>query len=153
MQGPGNVTPGIPITAQIDAGTFASVQSQCKQGVCYLCSQVTLEMIHDGASNTYMVGEKYLNPYAYFNGQDGADNESLYSGFNNDNHRSGYGWTPLQDRYGYANCDTFGSAHSGSFNMVFCDGSVHGIAYAINLTVHTNLSCINDGQAVNASQY
>jgi prepilin-type N-terminal cleavage/methylation domain-containing protein/prepilin-type processing-associated H-X9-DG protein len=47
----------------------------------------------------------------------------------------------------------FGSAHAGSFNMAFCDGSVHNISYEIDPTVHVLLSDRQDGQTVDATQY
>ena len=90
-EGPPTIAPGDAWTAQ---NLWLDLSGVC-QGICYLRSQVTLAMVHDGAGNTYMIGEKYLNPNAYFNGTDGADNESLYAGFDNDNHRSGNGWQPL----------------------------------------------------------
>jgi len=151
--GPAVIVPGVPWTDQINSSNLSQVQSECQQGVCYLCSQVSLAMVHDGASNTYMIGEKYLNPDSYFNGADGADNESLYAGFDNDNHRSGNGWQPYQDRAGLSISDTFGSAHVGSFGMVFCDGAVHAISYSIDLETHRRLSCINDGLPVDATTF
>ena len=45
-------------------------------GICYYRSQVAIRDITDGTSNTYLVGEKYLNPDSYFNGMDHADNET-----------------------------------------------------------------------------
>jgi len=149
-------TVGPPTIAAGDTWTIQNAWidlSGICQGICYLRSQVTLAMVHDGASNTYMLGEKYLNPDAYFNGTDPADNESLYAGFDNDNHRSGNGWQPFRDQPGYTNPDTFGSAHVTSFNMVFCDGSTHAISYGINLETHRRLSCINDGLPVDATTF
>src|SRR5262249_26791307 len=59
-------------------------------GVIYQRSMTKLKDITRGASNTYLVGEKYLNPTNYFTGQDPADNESMYSGFDNDNFRDSF---------------------------------------------------------------
>jgi len=39
---------------------------------------------------------------------------------------------PRQDQAGLNYLYNFGSAHSGSFNMVFCDGSVRSISYSIS---------------------
>ena len=41
-----------------------------------------------------MFGEKYLNPDYYYNGGDGADNETMYTGYDNDSHRTTF-YTPL----------------------------------------------------------
>jgi hypothetical protein len=43
--------------------------------------------ITHGTSNTFLIGEKYLNPDAYTTGLDFADNENLDAGFDNDNSR------------------------------------------------------------------
>ena len=85
-------------------------------GISYLRSRVKISDITDGTSNTYLLGEKYLSPDYYLNGMDGADNESMYCGYDNDNHRTTYydgthpDHQPMQDMPGYAgNCATFGS--------------------------------------------
>ena len=82
-------------------------------GIHYLRSEIKIADIADGTSNTYMVGEKYINPDWYFTGQDPADDQSLYSGFNNDNSRSTsptYNSPPRQDTSGYWNEGIWGSA-------------------------------------------
>ncbi len=53
-----------------------------------------MENVTDGASNTYMIGEKYLNPDAYYTGLDGADNESATVGYDNDTNRCGNAVAP-----------------------------------------------------------
>ena len=71
--------------------------------------------ITDGTSNTYMIGEKYLTPDNYYNGWDVADNESFYTGYDNDNCRTTYfdrstaDHTPMQDAPGYNDYNRFGS--------------------------------------------
>ncbi len=149
VQGPPTIAQGDAWTAQ---HAWPDLSGIC-QGICYLRSQVSIAMIHDGASNTYMLGEKYLNPQSYYGGTDPADNESLYCGYNNDTNRSGNGWQPLEDRSRLTNADTFGSAHAGSFNMIFCDGSLHAISYGIDADTHRRLSCINDGETVDPTKF
>ena len=106
-------------------------------GVCYLRSSLSLARIVDGTSKTYLIGEKYLNPDSYANGSDGADNESMYCGYNNDNHRTTHlNWAPMQDRAGLGDPFRFGSAHIAAFNIVFCDGSVRNIDYGIDPETH-----------------
>jgi prepilin-type N-terminal cleavage/methylation domain-containing protein/prepilin-type processing-associated H-X9-DG protein len=47
----------------------------------------------------------------------------------------------------------FGSAHAGGFNMAFCDGSIHSIAYEIDPGVHAMLSDRQDGHTLDPSAY
>ena len=72
-------------------------------GICYFHALVTLAMITDGLSNTYLLGEKYLDPHNYFNGQDLGDCTSAFSGYNLDLYRTTYVepmW-PMQDEPGW----------------------------------------------------
>ena len=118
-------------------------------GVSYQRSEVRFADITDGASNTYMVGEKYLSPDCYLTGGCPADNETALSGWDNDTHRTATSWaTPYQDQPGYEATDSFGSPHTGGFNMVLCDGSVHTINYSIDATTHARLGNRKDGQVV-----
>ncbi len=121
-------------------------------GICFLRSRITMAHITDGASNTYLIGEKYLNPDSYYNGSDGADNETLYAGYDNDNHRSTYE-TPIQDQQGFPDPYRFGSVHAGSFNMAFCDGSVHAISYGIDGLTHLHLGNRADGIPIDPTKF
>jgi hypothetical protein len=108
--------------------------------------------ISDGTTKTYLLGEKHLNPQSYTDGSDGADNESMYSGFNNDSHRSTYhnantgiSLAPMQDTPGLVLYDSFGSAHQAGCFMAFCDGSVQLISYSIDPETHRRLGNRMDG--------
>lgn len=141
-------------------------------GVSYYRSTLPMKRIEDGASNTYMVGEKALDIDAY-EGSAGAnaaspgfswgENECIYTGWEWDNHAaawnaligSGEGAIeasqPSQDRGGVVApfpARKFGSAHVGGLNMVYCDGSVHTIAYDIDYLTHAALANRLDGKAV-----
>jgi prepilin-type processing-associated H-X9-DG protein len=95
-----------------------------------------------------MAGEKYLPPDKYeADGSDTegdpGDNHSMYQGFDWDINRwtnwdadSQAGRPPLQDRFGQEAFGSFGSAHPGGLNMVFCDGSVQTISYDIDPEIH-----------------
>ncbi len=120
-----------------------------RNGISFLFSEVTPDEVEDGLSNTYMLGEKYLNTYKYIvdNGTSNADNESVYDGADNDNQRIAAGG-PMRDRKNHTNLDKFGSAHLYSFNMAFCDGSVRRVNYNINEKIHTNLCNRRDGNKI-----
>ncbi|MCA9102973.1 MAG: DUF1559 domain-containing protein [Planctomycetales bacterium] len=107
-------------------------------GVCWEHSAVEMRQISDGTSNTFMVGEKYLDPNFYRTGAGHSDDWSMFSGHQDDNHRQtghpNYNYfPPKQDRPGLADDSCFGSAHPGGFNMVYCDGSVKSLPFSIDL--------------------
>ncbi len=101
-------------------------------GTIFQGSHIRLSDITRGTSNTFIIGERYINPVNYFTGQDGGDNEAMYVGFDNDTNRE-TSVLPLQDTPNYADDQRFGSAHSGGLHMLMCDGSVHFISYSIKL--------------------
>jgi prepilin-type N-terminal cleavage/methylation domain-containing protein/prepilin-type processing-associated H-X9-DG protein len=135
-------------------------------GISYAASQVPFKHIVDGLSKTYMVGEKHCNSAHYEDGTFAGDNASMYTGNDDDITRVTRFWsipvppmvdsptdvfstTPLfefnMSQY------TFGSAHPGTFNMLFCDGSVHSIIYEVDVTLHRHLSNTCDGLQVDLS--
>jgi len=128
-------------------------------GICYMRSEVTIAMVTDGVSNTYMLGEKYLVPDNYYNGNDAADNEPMYIGYDNDICRTTYyngttpTHTPMQDTSGYQDSNRFGSAHADSCNMCLCDGSVRAISYTIDPETHRRLGNREDGLPIDASKF
>ena len=124
---------------------------------------VKLFDITDGTTQTYLLGEKYINSFHYITGTNGIDNNPMYCGFDWDWQR----WTgdenavasadnifvPLQDQPGYDNYVTFGSAHSNGFHMALCDGSVHVISYSIDPVVHMYLGDRSDGTVIDSKKF
>jgi prepilin-type N-terminal cleavage/methylation domain-containing protein len=134
-------------------GWFFDFVDNRPDGLIFERSTVGVRQITDGTSNTYLVAEKYLNPDHYVTGGDPADNESMYTGYNNDTGRyclvnDSIKLLPRQDTPAYTNTDIFGSAHAGAWNAVFCDGSVHGLSYSIDGVVHHRLGSRDDGLPV-----
>ena len=106
--------------------------------------------IRDGLSHTYLLGEKYVNPdFATTGNHDMGDNENAYVGSDRDTLR--FLFFPHQDTAGLDYSYSFGSAHAGKFQMAFCDGSVRGISYDIDLQLHENLIVRDDGNATDLS--
>ncbi len=147
-----NTWPGIPCLANSSIGLNGA--SGEASGISYIRSEVSMAWISDGTSNTYMLGEKYINPYNYTDGLDYADDETLYAGFNNDCYRdTNPVHPPLQDIPGYQNSYCFGSVHATGCHMAFCDGSVRVISYSIAPEVHSYLGNREDGQVIDAKKY
>jgi len=123
-------------------------------GVSTCQSTTRMATIIDGTSNTYLIGEKYLNADVYQTSNDAGDDGAFCSGHDWDICR----WThatfyPMQDQPGYPDCLRFGSAHSGGFNISFCDGSVRSIQYSIEPAIHELLGNRHDGQAIDGSKF
>ena len=134
------------------AGAFAT-DALNLNGICFLVSAIKMAHITDGASNTLLTGEKYLNPDHYFDGQSWGDDQGWDIGFDWDNNRWAGPTGPLaQDQSGQDFVTSFGSAHNGTSGFVFCDGSVHAISYSIDSTLLGYLANRADGQPIDWSK-
>jgi uncharacterized protein DUF1559 len=110
---------------------------------------VSMHQITDGLSNTYMFGEKYMDPVDYTTGSDQGDILSmLYSTLFGTQRFGDARLPPAQDEAGKSDPRPFGSAHLATWNAVLCDGSVRGIAYTIDPTIHGYLANRHDGNVV-----
>ena len=146
--------------AFFDAPGFAVPTNVDSNGPIFALSMLLLARITDGTTNTYLLGEKYLNADNYENSVEGTDNNPTYSGFDWDWQRCSNtvgvsATTPCasRDRKGYSNWQIFGSAHPSTMNMVMCDGAVRAVSFNIDKTTHEHLCDRQDGKAVDASQY
>ncbi len=141
--------------SQLTFSSFKWPSSDDVTGIVFQHELFRITDITDGTSQTYLVGEKYLDPDSYYDGRSSADNQAPYSGNQRDSIRfadsGGVYFAPRQDQPG---CDIhwcFGSAHPGSANMAMCDGSVHAIRYDVDEVVHRRLCNRQDGQPVDKS--
>ena len=131
-------------------------------GVCYERSTIAIKDIPDGLSHTYLVGEKYIEPDNAVTGTADNDNSGMFTGFEDDNFRTagfdkakgGIGFNPpMRNRRGlYASC-AFGSPHATTWNVAYCDGSIHAITYEIDQEVHSYLGNRRDKQPFSASAF
>ena len=115
-------------------------------GVCFQRSELGFRDLRDGASQTYLVGEKYVSTPAYdaADADDGHD-QSLYVGVDLDVNR----WTlqpPLPDGPGAAS-RRFGSAHADGVRMAFADGSVRAVGWFVDPALHRAAGNRRDGAA------
>jgi prepilin-type N-terminal cleavage/methylation domain-containing protein len=123
-------------------------------GISFGRSRVRSQQIEDGYSKTYLVAEKFLPITYYKNGVHKGDNESIYSGFDDDNGRTAFR-PPCRDVSIYddekvagTHANSFGSAHVAVWQAVLCDGSVHALSYDIDPDVHKRLANRRDGSVV-----
>jgi prepilin-type N-terminal cleavage/methylation domain-containing protein/prepilin-type processing-associated H-X9-DG protein len=144
----GTVNPG-------RAGWFDAMSRS--HGVFYGTSQTTVADIVDGTSNTYLLGEKYLNSDSYTSNTDAGDDQNMFTGYQDDIIRwTGPGndpaYTPRQDQSADG-IFVFGSAHGSGFNVAMCDGSVRMIGYDIDLETHRRLGNRHDGLPIDARKF
>jgi type II secretory pathway pseudopilin PulG len=139
--------------------TFANVAKNAT-GVHYCGSLVRMADITDGTSNTYLLGEKYMNPDYYATGQSANDNEDAMMGENGDISRwadpayTSYQAGLVPDTPGdETRIYNFGSAHLDGFFMAFCDGSVHLMSYALSQPIHQCLTNRKDGQTIDGKAF
>ncbi len=130
-------------------------------GIVFIRSEITFADITDGASHTYLVGEKYMNPDHYETGLSPSDNSTMYVGQDVDVNR----WTnwetpapniagpPSQDQPGLERHWAFGSAHPSGCGMAMCDGSVQRISYSIEPEIHRRLGNRQDGMLIDGTMY
>jgi prepilin-type N-terminal cleavage/methylation domain-containing protein len=125
--------------------TFTAID-KAANGVIFCGSMIKMADIADGTGNTYLLGEKCLNPDAYATGEDPGDNAAALVGDNENVAR----WTflpPLQDTPGYAARWRYGSAHPSGFSMAFCDGSAKLMDFTVDPRVHRSMGNRKDRQS------
>ena len=103
--------------------------------------------ITDGLSNTYLAGEKFMNPEEYETGHDFGDSGPFIAWAQNSVVRTAAG-TTFRDKTGNCegSCHNFGSAHVSFWNALMCDGSVQSKNYSMSRIVHQSNSTIRAGE-------
>jgi prepilin-type N-terminal cleavage/methylation domain-containing protein/prepilin-type processing-associated H-X9-DG protein len=157
MTGPADYNQGTVSPGKAGWSTAAGLSN----GVFYGAGQTRVSDIKDGTSNTYMLGEKYLNTSNYTsNISDAGDDQNMYTGYQDDVIRwvgtgNDASYTPQQDQEAAVpnSVRIFGSAHSAGFNVALCDGSVRLIGYSIDLETHRRLGNRKDQLVVDSSKF
>jgi prepilin-type N-terminal cleavage/methylation domain-containing protein/prepilin-type processing-associated H-X9-DG protein len=123
-------------------------------GVVYWRSEIHLAHVEDGTSNTYLIGEKSLNPDRYETWTGGGDAQSMYAGHDDDSARwGGNGLDMHRDRLGLNTQKVFGGPHADGCPFVFCDGSVRSVSYTIDSETHRRLCNRHDNLPVDVSKF
>jgi prepilin-type N-terminal cleavage/methylation domain-containing protein/prepilin-type processing-associated H-X9-DG protein len=108
--------------------------------------------ITDGTSNTMLVGEKRFN-LAHLGQAHLNDDIGYTAGWDNNTVR----FSNLEPEPDHSDPeaeegeDRFGSSHPTRFNVVFADGSVRGVSYAIDPLVFSYLGDKSDGKVIDTS--
>ena len=142
---------GPPGLVQGDDSAYPWKDTSKATGVCFLRSEIRVQMIRDGMGHTYLFGEKYVSHSGDASGFDPGNDQSAYSGVDLDLNR----WTidpPLQDAAAVEK-RRFGSAHVGACHFAFCDGSVKAISYQIDREVHRRLGTRSELAPVSDNQF
>jgi prepilin-type N-terminal cleavage/methylation domain-containing protein len=126
------------------------------RGIVYQRSEINERHITDGLSNTFMVGEKYVNPDWYLGGsgsdRDQGDDQGAWIGDDFDVHRfTRINTLPAPDQAGLYQTLSFGSAHPAGFHMAMCDTSIRSVSYDVDPLVFQYQGDRSDDQ-VTASQ-
>jgi prepilin-type N-terminal cleavage/methylation domain-containing protein/prepilin-type processing-associated H-X9-DG protein len=143
-----NSTPLVHALCDYAAGNFNKI-AELQTGAVRQFTPVRIAEITDGTSNTLIVGDKRMN--LAFMGQPQENDAVGYTcGWDMDTTRS-TDKAPKPDSFGTSDSTKrFGSSHTGGFNIVFADGSVHLLSYAIDPITFSWLGNKSDGQAINA---
>lgn len=141
---------------------WCSYNSTNLTGVIYSRTGTPLKDITDGLSNTYLIGERYLNPDFYTNGGDSGNDQGWSVGHDFDafrctdyqasNPTTSSTYAPRRDTPGVSVREMFGSPHA-VFHMALCDGSVRPFNYSISPQTHFYLGNRADGQPIPADAY
>jgi prepilin-type N-terminal cleavage/methylation domain-containing protein len=130
------------------------------EGIWEYGRRTRLKHVADGLSNTYLVGEKAMDPLKYTTGDEYGDRGAI-GGYNNaPAPNTNQGVTNSYVRFAVvdpkqttavshdlsntcANCHNFGSAHPTNWNISMADGSVHSLSFNIDAELHRALASIN----------
>jgi prepilin-type N-terminal cleavage/methylation domain-containing protein len=143
------------LTLTIDNGIVQAVHRQGENIHAWEeTKKLRFHQVVDGLSNTYLIGEKYMNADHYATGLDPGDVHPMLEDAGYGTIR--YGGTllaPENDQSGRTMPRIFGSAHPGNWNVVFCDSSVRSIPYTIDPQTHGYLANRHNGLTVDASSF
>jgi prepilin-type N-terminal cleavage/methylation domain-containing protein len=156
------------------SGNYAprpGIAEDSKLGGFVVGNVVRARDVTDGLSKTYLVGEQAMLSNLYETIKDGLSDDADGSVFScgDANCSRGADNPPIHDPTGpnwrdnwkqfgmvtqvFSSFYPSGSAHPSTWNMVFCDGSVHAISYNISLATHQALASRAGGDSPDPKEY
>jgi prepilin-type N-terminal cleavage/methylation domain-containing protein/prepilin-type processing-associated H-X9-DG protein len=133
--------------------SFPWVPEDAFNGIIFQRSTVQGKDVIDGQSKTIIFGEKSLAPDCYYNGTAPGDSGPMLQGYDWDIiSMASAGHPPARDRAGTEDSWRFGSVHSQTFNVLFCDGSVHALSYIIDIPTYCRLGARNDREVIDSGK-
>ncbi len=127
--------------ATIDSGCNSVALSQ--NSPIYCRSELKPAAVRDGVSKTYLLGERHIRFDNYATDTPSDDDQAWGVGYDQDVMRVTAS-PPELDTIGKTQI-VFGSAHLATFNMAMADGSIKGIPYDIDPSVHRSFGDKADG--------
>lgn len=135
------------------AETFTWPDVSQANGLSFWRSELTAADIRDGMSNTYLIGEKYLNADLYLTCNAPGDSQCALNGHDEDNARyCGTSYPLRRDTPGLSQEQSFGGAHPAGCQFALADGSVRSISFSIDPALHGKLSNRRDRETIDWSQ-
>jgi prepilin-type processing-associated H-X9-DG protein len=138
-------------TGNIMTATAPGTRTDVTATVDPVAKKVKLAIVQNSRDLTWNSGMGFwdvnIHPYGEW-----VDNENPFMGYDDDSVRIS-AVAPLRDRRGVGPNLCFGSAHSSTCNFVFCDGSVHAIAFAIDEDTFSHLGNRRDRVPVDSSKW
>ena len=145
---------GVDPSGNTITGNFSSTPPGTR--ITKWAGQLTLLDVTDGASNTVMIGDKFIRMAS----RDGKNEDrSIFSSMNQNNYERNLGvhptngnvWTLVSDINAtlatWPLCNaSFGSQHTGVCQFAFADGSVKPVKNSIDANTLTLLGVRNDGK-------
>jgi hypothetical protein len=139
-------------TRKEDLGSYQWPNLDEFNGVIFAFTTIRVSDIKDGASKTYLLGEKYVAADQYQAGESfGGDDQTMYLGDDADIRR----WTmspPIPDSSRIDTRNPFGSAHPEGCYFALCDGSVRLVPYNVNPDLYSHFGNRKDGKPTKSEE-